>query len=82
MAENEGLILKRLLDIQEDIGALKSKQDTFEKQIEDLTVHMRKIEKACGRGDSFITISKKQAVGYTMTLITAVLGYFGLGGTI
>lgn len=81
MAENEGLILKKLLDIQEDIGALKSKQDTFERQIEDLTAYMRKIEKTCG-GEAFITISKKQAIAYTGTVVTAILGYFGLGGTL
>ena len=82
MAENEGLILKKLMDIQEDIGSLKSKQDTFERQIGELTSHMRRIEKACGGGNSFITISKKQAVAYTSTVITLILGYFGLGGTI
>lgn len=80
--ENEGLILKKLMDIQEDIGSLKTKQDTFERQIDDLTTYMRKIEKSCGGGDSFITISKKQAVAFVGTVVTAVLGYFGLGGTL
>lgn len=78
---NEGLILDRLLEIQEDIGSMKSKQDALEKQMEVVSRSMTIIEKNY-EDHAFIRISRKQLMVVGGSIITAALGYLGIGRTL
>ena len=76
---NEQLILNRLLEIQEDIGGMKSAQDNCDDKMISLEDSIKEVRKHC---DDAITvqISKKQMIVIGGTIITAIAGWFGLGG--
>jgi len=66
--QNEQLILNRLMEIQEDIGSIKTKQDVFEKQMDCLDITLDSLEKNVA-SQAFMQISKKQ-----VTLIAGAIG--------
>ena len=77
--QNEQLILNRLLEIQEDLGSMKSKNEALEGWMTSLDAKIAAIEKTCGNAVS-LQLSSKQIIIIGGTIISIIAGWLGLGG--
>lgn len=78
--QNEQLILNRLMEIQEDIGGMKSAQDNCEDQMEELKASIETVKKNCETAVT-IEVTKKQIIVFGGTVVTAIAGLLGYGAT-
>ena len=78
--QNEQLILDNLMEIKEDIGSMKSKDESLEGWMTSLDSKVTTIQKNCGNAFT-LQISRNQVVLIGGSIITAIAAFCGLGGT-
>lgn len=77
--QNEQLILDNLMEIKEDIGSMKSKDESLEGWMTTLDSKITTIEKNCGNAFT-LQVSRNQIILISGTIITAIAGICGWSG--